>query len=476
MKQFTLEEKNAVLETPFTYIHRKLDILLSVGQLLMECGADTKRITDEMLKSATFLGIPQEYLNIHISYTTLMINLRHHDATLTVFRKTPKHEPNMAMVGAVSKLTWRALERHYSLTTYERLLNKLPDSVSSYPNWVKGVFSALGCSGLAILFGGEIIAAVMTFICSLLGYFTRAFCMKIGFDSYVSIACGAFTAMGSAYLSYSFIDQTALLYTLVCCTLFMIPGVPLINSVIDTINNHILSGVTRGIRTILIVSAMTLGMAMALHFSPVPSFAYVDIKPHLITIEQIIGSFMAAASFAVLFNVPYRVLVYIGIGGVICVSVRNMLLVDFAFAIPGATFVGATVMSIIFMRLSPLLRTSGPVLIVPSAIALMPGVLLYRFLFDILHIGNLNEAGLLHTIQNGVTGVLTIIAIAVGVAIPNVLAQRYLDTRKQARLEELLRSRHEFEEKKKYEIINASKNKDTAGHIIDKLINPDIID
>lgn len=185
---------------------------------------------------------------------------------------------------------------------------------------------------------------------------------------------------------------------------------------------------------------------------------------------------MAAASFAVLFNVPYRVLVYIGIGGVICVSVRNMLLVDFAFAIPGATFVGATVMSIIFMRLSPLLRTSGPVLIVPSAIALMPGVLLYRFLFDILHIGNLNEAGLLHTIQNGVTGVLTIIAIAVGVAIPNVLAQRYLDTRKQARLEELLRSRHEFEEKKKYEIINASKNKDTAGHIIDKLINPDIID
>ena len=58
MKQFTLEEKNAVLETPFTYIHRKLDILLTVGQLLMECGADTKRITDEMLKSATFLGIP----------------------------------------------------------------------------------------------------------------------------------------------------------------------------------------------------------------------------------------------------------------------------------------------------------------------------------------------------------------------------------------------------------------------------------
>ena len=41
MKQFTLEEKNEVLENPFIHIHRKLDVLLNIGKLLMECGADT---------------------------------------------------------------------------------------------------------------------------------------------------------------------------------------------------------------------------------------------------------------------------------------------------------------------------------------------------------------------------------------------------------------------------------------------------
>ena len=45
MKQFTLAEKNEVLETPFIHIHRKLDVLLSIGKLLMESGADTGRIT-----------------------------------------------------------------------------------------------------------------------------------------------------------------------------------------------------------------------------------------------------------------------------------------------------------------------------------------------------------------------------------------------------------------------------------------------
>ena len=97
----------------------------------MECGADTNRIIEEMLKAATFMGIPHDYLNIHISYTTIMVNLLHKERSITVFRKTPVHVPNMAMINAVSKLTWRAFERHYSLTTYEQLISKIRFHYSS---------------------------------------------------------------------------------------------------------------------------------------------------------------------------------------------------------------------------------------------------------------------------------------------------------------------------------------------------------
>ncbi|MDU2569976.1 MAG: threonine/serine exporter family protein [Veillonella sp.] len=411
MKQFTLEEKNEVLENPFIHIHRKLDVLLNIGKLLMECGADTNRIIEEMLKAATFMGIPHDYLNIHISYTTIMVNLLHKERSITVFRKTPVHVPNMAMINAVSKLTWRAFERHYSLTTYEQLISKLDSTIP-------------------------------TVICSLIGYFGRTLSVRFGCNEYVGIAIGGFAAMVSAYGFYSHIEQDSLVYVLVCCTLFMIPGVPLINSVIDTINNHILSGITRAIRTILIVGSMTLGMAMALYFSPMPAFSFVDIKPHVLSIEQIIGSFTAAASFAVLFNAPVRLLVSIGIGGVLCVFTRNLLAVEFGFSIPGATFVGAAVMSVIYVKVSTWLRTSSTIIIVPSAIALMPGILYYRFLFDILHINALSESGLLHMVQNGVTGILTIVSIAVGVAIPNVLAQKYLKARKERRIQQYLATRH----------------------------------
>ncbi|MDU6769947.1 MAG: threonine/serine exporter family protein, partial [Veillonella sp.] len=296
--------------------------------------------------------------------------------------------------------------------------------------------------GLAYLYSADIIALVVTFICSLCGYFMRVVSQRLGFNEYLGNAICAFTAMFIAYGFYTFIELGSLVYVLVCCTLFMIPGVPLINSVIDTINNHILSGITRAIRTLLIVGSMTLGMAMALYFSPLPAFNFVDIKPHIFSIAQIIGSFVSAASFAVLFNSPARLLPYIGLGGVVCVVIRNLMLLEYGFALPGATFIGAAVMSVIFVKLSTWLRTSGPVLVVPSAIALMPGIFLYRFLFDILHINSLNESGLLYMAQNGTTGILSIVGIAVGVAVPNVLAQRYLQKRKNQRTQELMATRH----------------------------------
>ena len=45
-------------------------------------------------------------------------------------------------------------------------------------------------------------------------------------------------------------------------------------------------------------------------------------------------------------------------------------------------------------------------------------------------------------VQNGVTGILTIVSIAVGVAIPNVLAQKYLKVLKERRIQQHLATRH----------------------------------
>ena len=77
----------------------------------------------------------------------------------------------MAMINAVSKLTWRAFERHYSLTTYEQLISKLDSTIPVYPDWIKGIACALGSAGLAFLYSGDMIAFIVTIICSLIRLF-----------------------------------------------------------------------------------------------------------------------------------------------------------------------------------------------------------------------------------------------------------------------------------------------------------------
>ena len=58
-------------------------------------------------------------------------------------------------------------------------------------------------------------------------------------------------------------------------------------------------------------------------------------------------------------------------------------------------------MSVIYVKVSTGFKTSSTIIIVPSAIALMPGILYYRF-YSICFINALNESSLVHMVQNGV--------------------------------------------------------------------------
>lgn len=93
------------------------------------------------------------------------------------------------------------------------------------------------------------------------------------------------------------------------------------------------------------------------------------------------------------------------------------------------------------MRASKQFRTAPLVLAIPSVIPMIPGVLLYRFLFGILTINSLNADNFMFVLRSGITGVLIIVCLAVGVSIPHILASGYLDRAKERRLQQLLNRR-----------------------------------
>ena len=56
-------------------LHRKLDLLLRTGQILMDSSADTSRVRRNMERAAAYLGLPEENLHIQIDYYMLTVSL-----------------------------------------------------------------------------------------------------------------------------------------------------------------------------------------------------------------------------------------------------------------------------------------------------------------------------------------------------------------------------------------------------------------
>ena len=81
-------EQQEILHDTYAKIGKKTELLLLTGQLLMENGADTIRIIRDMNRVAAYMGIKKEQFNLHIMYTTIMINISDEEHSYTYCEST----------------------------------------------------------------------------------------------------------------------------------------------------------------------------------------------------------------------------------------------------------------------------------------------------------------------------------------------------------------------------------------------------
>ena len=433
-----------ILQEPYDQIGYKMQLLLHLGQLLMESGADTNRIVRDMTRAAVSMGIPDANMQLHIMYTTLMLNIGDGDHSYTSFRKCRRHGINMTIISAVSKLTWRAIEEHYSLKQYESELNRIQqlETQRHYSALFSAVGAGLACGGFCILFGGDWIAFFCTALCAAIGFGIRGYCNNMAINTYAGIAISAFSATLLAYFTQFFSGSITPWHPLIACTLFIVPGIPLINAVDDMLNNYIIAGATRAINTLLIVGGMTFGTVFAIHLGKIPDFfTSLNVVPTSIYLSQAIAASIAAVGFSIIFNVPPRLLAATAVGGAVSVCLRNFCALELNLSQAAASFVGATTVSLIAFKAIHWYHTPIHVITIPSVIPMIPGVLLYRLLFAVLNVRTLDAAALMAAIQNGVEAILIIIGITVGSAIPDIFARRYIEKKKQLHWNELMANR-----------------------------------
>ena len=201
MAQYTKQDLQ-ILEEPFAEIRKKVTILLRMGCLLSENGANANQIVRDMRRAAAYMGIPKDYLHIHIAYSNILINIHGESECITSFRKVQYMGANMEVISAISVLTWTALLKVYTLDEFSQKLEEIAKKDPPYSNATSAVFAGFACGAFPILFGGTIISAWITTFCALLGFIVLLILKRFQINGYISIASAAAVSSGLAFLCH----------------------------------------------------------------------------------------------------------------------------------------------------------------------------------------------------------------------------------------------------------------------------------
>ena len=395
-----------------------------------------------------FLGLPEEKLHIDVSYTMLVVNVSDGLHSFSKFQKCEKHGINMTAISEISKLSWRAIENDYSLDQYEEELERIKNKKRNYVPYVVAIGAGFACGGFCKLFGGDWMAFLFTSICAFAGFRVRARCMEFGINHYMSIAIAALISTCLAYVSsFAGLSETPY-HPLLACALFIVPGVPLINFVDDMIDNYIQVGIVRAVNTVLMVCAMAFGIVIAMRLLTVEDvvidkkFSELSMVPHDSYLVYAIAAAIAAMGFSMIFNIQRRLLWVVAVGGIIAVCTRNFVNFELGYGPVIGSFMGSMVVSLIAVKAVHWFHVPNHVLTIPSVIPMIPGVLMYRALFGLINMhGVVGEVTAV--VSNGITASLIILCIALGVAVPNIFARRYIAKDRQRFLQEELQKRRE---------------------------------
>lgn len=235
--------------------------LLEVGALLMSAGANTGRIRITINRIAGAYGYRTEML---ISHRTIMLTLLSEDDEhfFTNLKRTSPHGVNFKMLSGISRMSWRVVEEKWSVDQINTELARL-SSLPHYPRLLTLGLVSLAGAAFCRLASGSVEDMLIVFAASFLGLWVRQESHRAGFNAYLCVYFAAFTAALIAGLPVKLGSPGAHEAAFATCVLFLIPGVPLINSFSDLIDGNIQIGLVRGVNGLIIAFAIALGLSSA---------------------------------------------------------------------------------------------------------------------------------------------------------------------------------------------------------------------
>ncbi len=251
--------------------NRFADLILEVCVILLESGAHCERINRNVQRLAMAVNFR---VDIFLSFTAVsvsVVDLKDNENSSTRNRRVTHLSANFQILTKVSLLTWNFVEHPQSIEMLEQQIQEIKCS-AKYAVWPVRFFVGIACGSLCLLAGGGIIDGLFAFFASLLGLIVRQEFTKKGFNVMIAVVCSAFVTTTISGLDVFFNVGTSPEKAVATAVLFLIPGIPLINCIIDLIEGYIPTAIARGAFGGFVLLCIAIGMFLSMHLIGISKF------------------------------------------------------------------------------------------------------------------------------------------------------------------------------------------------------------
>jgi uncharacterized membrane protein YjjB (DUF3815 family) len=283
---------------------------------------------------------------------------------------------------------------------------------------------AAGASALAIIFGANRPEAVAVIaVSSACAALLRRLLARFGGGALSQAFAAALLAGLVGALAVRWHISSELRLVAVCQAMILVPGPHILNGAMDMLELRIPLGASRLAFASMILLAIWIGLLLGLRLLDV-SLPVSEPGPAVALWLDVLAAGVAAACYGVFFSMPLRMLAWPVLVGMLAHGIRWWAITAFQMNTAFAAGLACLVVGTILVPVARQRHLPFAAIGFAAVVALIPGVFTFRLASGLIelqaHGANVSSLTM-GTLADGVTAILSVIAMALGLAIPKRL-------------------------------------------------------
>ncbi len=246
------------IENTHDILKQKCQFISTYAATLLGCGATCIRIRKNVgrIAQAFDTDVEMTVLPAHIILTVWDLQHTHsYNCTVKPIGGSIDFSRNIKL----SKLSWDIAEKKIpcekAVRLYDRIMLDKPLN-----KWIVLLLASAANASFCRLFGGDFYAVGIVFCATLIGFLLKQIFIEDKIDIRITTIASAFVASVIGAAGYVFDLTGTPDIALGTSVLYLVPGIPYINSVSDLLAHHYLSSFSRFMQAVILTVCLSLGL------------------------------------------------------------------------------------------------------------------------------------------------------------------------------------------------------------------------